>query len=256
MKDQPIIIRDNHTLSTQYNQLSKDDIICTRVRMHYAEESILTDLLERGIRLIPSATAQLASRSKVFQAKIFSDYMLPDTLAIYNNHMLLEASSLYHKKKYRKVVLKHDRKNAGLGIHLYRDIEDLYNQISGETVAFPFVISPYQKYFKDIRVIILGDYIEAYERINPHNFRKNLHCGGISQAFHLNKKQLKFCQQVMRRGQFDYGHIDLMLTAENNCYLTEINLRGGLRGAKISGKRYKAKLEALHEQLLKQLTSA
>lgn len=224
--------------------------------MHYAEESILTDLLERGIHLIPSATAQLASRSKVFQAKIFSKYMLPGTLAIYNSHMLLEASSLYHKNKYRKVVLKHDRKNAGLGIHLFKDIEDLYNQVSGNAFEFPFVISPYQKDFKDIRVIILADYVEAYERINPYNFRKNLHCGGNSRIYQLNKKQLHVCKQVMGRGQFDYGHIDLMLTKDHKCYLTEINLRGGLRGAQISGKRYRAKLEALHEKLLERLTTA
>ncbi len=224
--------------------------------MRYAEESILIDLLERGIHLIPSATAQLASRSKVFQAKIFSNFMLPGTLAIYNDHMLLEASSLYHKNEYRKVVLKNDRKNAGLGIHLFKDIEDLYNHVSGKSFEFPFVISPYQKDFKDIRVIILDNYIEAYERVNPYNFRKNLHCGGKSKSYQLDKKQLKFCKQVMERGQFNYGHIDLMLTKDNKCYLTEINLRGGLRGAQISGKSYKAKLKALHEKLLKRLTSS
>lgn len=221
--------------------------------MSWAEESILTDLVERGIHLIPSATSQLASRSKVFQAKIFNDFMLPDTLAIYNSHQLLEACSLYNKTMRTEVVLKNDRKNAGLGIHLFRNIEDLYNQVSLSSIQFPFVISPFINTFQDIRVIILDDHIEAYERTNPNNFRKNLHCGGKSTPYRLSDEHLKFCFTLMKRGKFDYSHIDLMITEADHCFLTEINLRGGLKGAQISGERYKEKLDNLHEKLLSAL---
>ena len=103
------------------------------------------DLLARGIKLIPSATAQLASRSKVFQAKVFEEFMLPGTQAVYDNHTLLDTSSLYQKLKFTKVILKCDRKNAGLGIHLFNTIEELYNLVvCGKSLHFPFVIQPFR----------------------------------------------------------------------------------------------------------------
>ena len=248
MKDPPTIIRDNQTLYTSYHQLKRDDIICGRIRLKPGEEHLLIDMLERGIRLIPSATSQLASRSKSFQARIFSEFMLPGTLPIYDTHALLSASSLYHQQQYTKVILKCDRKNAGLGVHSFKDIEDLYNHASLGIFSFPFVIQPYQNYCRDVRVIILDNYIEAYERVNPHNFRKNLHCGGNAAPYTLSEQQLEFCLKVMQRGDFPYAHLDLMLTREGDCFLTEINLRGGLKGAKISAQEYQDKLELLHEK--------
>lgn len=221
--------------------------------MQPGEEHILIDLIQRGVILVPSATSQLASRSKTFQARIFSEFMLPGTLPIYSSHDLLKASSTYQLRQYSKVILKSDRKNAGLGVHVYNDIEELYNQVSVSSFPFPFVIQPYQHQSRDIRVIILGDYLEAYERSNPHNFRKNLHCGGKSKPYTLPEKQLEFCLQVMRRGAFPYGHLDLLLTKDNDYYLMEINLKGGLKGAAISGKEYQKKLSMIHAKLVGEL---
>jgi glutathione synthase/RimK-type ligase-like ATP-grasp enzyme len=255
LKGPPTVIRDNQTLFTCYQQLNKDDTICGRIRLKPGEEHLLTDLLERGIRLIPSATSQLASRSKTFQARIFSEFMLPGTLPIYDPHALLSASSVYRQQQYTQVILKCDRKNAGLGIHIFKDIEELYNHASSGSFSFPFVIQPYQSHSRDIRVIILGDYLEAYERINPYNFRNNLHCGGDSTPYVLPNQQLEFCRKVMQRGDFPYAHLDLMLTPDGDCRLIEINLRGGLKGAKISGKEYQGKLDMIHEKLLERLSN-
>lgn len=253
MNDPPTIVRDNQTLFSSYHKLKKNDIICGRIRLKPGEEHLLVDLLDRGIQLLPSATSQLASRSKVFQAQLLSDFMLPGTLPIYDTHGLLSSCSLYKKLNYTKVILKRDRKNAGLGVHVFNNIEDLYNLASGVAFDFPFVIQPYEGKHRDIRVIILGNYIEAYERSNPYNFRKNLHCGGESTPCEISKEELRLCKEVMERGRFPYCHIDLMLLSTGKYYLTEINLRGGLRGAKISGKEYLTKLDELHEALLNKL---
>ena len=250
MQNPPETIRDNDTLFRYYNQLSASTIICTRIRLRTGEEHLLTDLAERGITLIPSATAQQASRSKVFQTRLFGDYMLPGTCAIYDTHTLLETISLYQKQKITRVVLKRERKNGGLGVHLFADIEDIYNQVIGGSFSLPFVVQPFQTDYRDIRVIILDDYLEAYERKNNYNFRKNLHCGGRSIPFSLNKEQITLCREIMARGRFSYAHIDLLLTGKKECWLTEINLRGGLRGAKISGEAYRRKIESIHERLL------
>ena len=250
MKDPFTIVRNNQTLFASYNQLKTNDIIHGRIRLKPGEDHLLTDLVARGIRLIPSATSQLASRSKAFQARIFSDYMVPDTMAVYDTHALLLASSLYQQQNHTKVVLKHDRKNGGLGVHVFDTIEDLYNQVCCSSYPFPFVVQPFQERFRDIRVIILANYIESYERINPYNFRQNLHCGGKAVPFDLSDVQRDFCREVMQRGAFPYAHLDLMLLYNGQCQLTEINLRGGLKGARISGEDYRKKIEAIHEQQL------
>ena len=255
MSEPRIIIRDNKTLFNRYNQLQKNDIVCTRICLKPGEELLLTDLCERGVHLIPSAAAQLASRSKCYQARVFSDFMLPGTLAIYDSHSLLQATSYYRQHQYTRVVLKCDRKNAGLGVYVFNDIEELYNQVVGGSYGFPFVVQPFQEQSRDVRVIILGDHIEAYERTNPYNFRKNLHCGGTSAPYSLSESQLLFCRQVMQRGRFAYAHIDLILSPKDDHYLMEINLRGGLKGARICSKSYRDKLDSIHESLLRELES-
>lgn len=215
---------------------------------------MLLDLVERGVHLIPSATAQTASKSKCFQAKIFSPWMVPETTVIYNIHSLLEKTNRYHEKKITKVVVKHDQKNGGIGILLYNSIEDVYNQAANNALPFPFVLQPFITNSVDIRVIIIDDYIEAYRRSTPYNFRNNLHCGGSATPLTLSKKCLDLCKEVMERGNFPHGHLDLMLPETGgDVYLAEINLRGGIRGAQITTVEYNKKISLLEEKLLNNL---
>ena len=108
--------------------------------------------------------------------------------------------------------MKHDRKNGGVGIHLFNDIEELYNLASCTACSFPFVVQPYRDRYRDLRVIILDDYVEAYERINPDNFRQNLHCGGRASPHTLSDRELTFCREVMQRGKMDprWGAVKLL----------------------------------------------
>ncbi len=249
------IINSNRELQEPGLEAASGDIICCRLRLKYEEEHLLLDLVERGVILIPSATSQLASRSKTFQARILAPFMIPHTRVIYDIHGLLETVSLYGRNNIEKVVLKHDRKNAGLGIHLFRDIEDVYTQAANNVLPFPFVLQPFVEGSRDVRVIIIGTYIEAYERSNPDNFRNNLHCGGNADPVSLSPEQLDFCRRIMERGGFPYAHLDLMLTGDNETYLAEINLRGGIRGAAIDPGSYRDKVRALENRLLETVVS-
>lgn len=250
MSSPPRIIHKNDELFAAYQELQTGDIITCRLRLKTEEDHLLLDLLERGISLIPSATSQLASRSKTFQARLLAQLMLPQTVVIYDIHGLLEAVSLYGKNSIQKVVFKHDRKNAGFGIHLFRDIEDVYTQAANKVLAYPFVLQPFIKNSRDVRVIMIDDFIEAYQRDNPDNFRNNLHCGGKSSPYTLSTEQLQLCKTAMARGSYPYAHIDLMVTEKEETFLAEINLRGGMRGATIDTGTYQSKIAALEEQLL------
>ncbi len=250
MSSKKRIIKTNSELFERFQTLDAGDVVTCRLRLKYGEEHLLLDLLERGVTLIPSATSQLASRCKTFQARLLAPLMVPLTVAIYDIHGLLDTISLYGRHSIGKVVLKHDRKNAGLGIHLFRDIEDVYTQAANNVLPYPFVLQPFVEDSRDVRVIILDDYVEAYERNNPDNFRNNLHCGGKPVPFNLNKTQLELCHKAMERGSFPYGHLDLMITEKSDVYLAEINLRGGMRGAAMDSVSYKKKVQAIEEKLL------
>jgi len=245
-----LVIRDNSTLRAQYNALRRGDVIVGRLRLRQSEESLMLDLKERGVHLVPSGLSQLASRSKTLQATLFSHYMLPLTRTIHTRHDLIEAISDYQRNSVISTVTKLDRSNAGLGVHLWPSVEEVFTHASLGNIPFPFVLQPFVPDCLDIRVVYLDDYIEAYQRHNPHNFRNNLHHGGQSTPLELSEEQISLCKQVMERGRFPYGHIDILLTREGKSYLGEINLRGGIRGAQITPEDYRQKVDAIHRKLL------
>lgn len=245
-----ITVTSNDQFRKVFHLLDQTSTVCCRLKLYAGEEHILVDLLQRKVRLIPSATAQLASRSKAHQARIFSPFMVPHTVVIYDTNNLLKATTSFQQKGIREVVVKQNRKNGGMGIHLYQSIEDVYNHAAFGNLCFPFVLQPYVADFRDIRVLVIGDYAEAYQRNNPWNFRHNLHCGGQSCPIDMDERSLSFCRKVMERGDFPYAHIDLMETPDKNLHLTEINLSGGLRGAQISSEEYRDWIAARHQQLL------
>jgi len=213
------------------------------------EEWVLFFLEKRGVRLCPSALSQLLSRSKVMQAALLERFMPPSTRTVYTRHDLFEVIGEYGREKVGRVVSKLDRGDGGLGIHLWSDIEALHNQATFGSLPFPFVVQPYLENCRDLRLVILGDYCEAYWRENPAGFRNNLHAGGISRPVEPEAAWLDFAAEVMQAGDFPYGHIDLLFSGEV-FFLGEINLRGGLHGAVISPEEYRARIEAIHQAFI------
>ena len=243
----PRIITDNHSLHTHYQDLKAGDIVLGRVRLRPKEEHVLLDLTRRGIIGIPSFISQLCSRSKSIQARLCGWAMIPDTMVIYTIHDLLETVNRFTGEGIADVVVKLDGRNAGLGIFRYRSVEDVYTQSALGHLPYPFVIQPFIHNCRDLRVIALDDYWEAYERSNPDNFRNNLHCGGTARPVELTDEQRELCSKVMSMNDFCYAHLDLMVTEEGKSYLGEINLRGGLRGAAISPEEYRSKIRTIEQ---------
>jgi len=240
------LIPDNDTLQTAFNDLAAGDIFIGRLRLKTSEETLLVDLLERGVKLFPSALSQLSCRSKVFQARIFAEYMAPNTRVIHDVHEMMSSVNEYQRLGLRQVVTKKDRANAGLGINLWASVEDVFNQVTCGVLPLPFVLQPFYPDCRDIRVIIIDGYLEAYWRNNPDNFRNNLHCGGTGEPAVLTAEQRDLCQRVMERGRYPYAHLDLMISPKGETYLAEINLGGGIKGAAISPTEYRRKIDAVH----------
>lgn len=250
------IISSTSALTEKYHSLQKGDILFGRVRIRPGEDHILADFLHRGVLLIPSALSQALSRSKVLQARVYQDLMLPLTRAIYTIHDLQQAMQLYYEHSVAKVVVKLNNKNAGIGILIWPSIEEVYNHASCGSLSFPFVIQPFLATYTDIRVIILGDYVEAYSRHNKRGGRCNLHFGGTSSQTKVPVNYISLCKEVMQRADFPYAHIDITQNDDGNPYLGEINLRGGLRGAKISSDQYQQKTSSILNRILDETLQA
>jgi ribosomal protein S6--L-glutamate ligase len=179
-------------------------------------------------------------------------WMLPHSVVIHRRKDLMDAISSYNEQQIGPVITKQDHMHCGHGVRRWQTMEILYNYLAFSESSYPFVLQPYVENFTDVRVIIVGDYIESYVRQNPNNFRHNIAAGGNSRAFTLGGDGLYICHEVMKRGQFPYAHIDLLVMDSDEYYLSEIALNGGTRGAKITRRQLDREKQKVLEDMIQQ----
>lgn len=242
-----------HTITDfrrHYRRLGPGDAVLGLLALRPGEEIRLLDLMERGVAFFPPVLAQLLSRSKVAQAEVLGEFMAPGAFVAYALPDLAAQLAKFHALS--AVVTKRDRAHLGLGVSLWPSLEALYSLASLQGLTYPLVVQPFLAGARDLRVVAVGDYTEAYERVNPHSFRKNLFQGGSSRPVNLTPEQLHFCRQVMARGKFPYAILDLLLSPEGGTYLSEISLKGGLTGARVSQAEFRQLVAALEENFRRQ----
>ncbi|MBW1740778.1 MAG: hypothetical protein JRJ42_06535 [Deltaproteobacteria bacterium] len=247
-----MIIRTNRELRERYDELKAGDCFMGILSFKNLKHRAFIDLLERGVRFFPPALSQTLGRSKVAQALAFRQWMIPHTLIIARRVDLMHAINTYNQHGIDAVVTKEDHLQCGFGVHRWDSIETVYNHASFNTIAYPFVLQPFFETYTDVRVIIAGDYCEAYTRENQNNFRMNLTAGGTSRPYTLTKAQLALCHRVMERGKFPYAHIDLLVTEDGHNYLSEIALNGGMKGARIR----REELDVLKKEILEKMAGS
>lgn len=244
-----MIIRSSRELREHYDELKPGDCFIGMLGFRNIKYRVFVDLLERGIRILPSAISQTLSSSKAAQSHVLRQWMIPNTLTITGRADLMRTINIYNEHNIGPVVTKEDRFDCGFGIHKWDDIEAVYNHASLNANTYPFVVQPLISNYTDIRAIVAGDYCEAYTRENQYNFRMNLTAGGRSRSYKLNKDQLALCHNVMKRGRFPYAHIDILVTDNGRNYVSEISLKGGMKGAIIDRK----KLDAIKMGILEKM---
>lgn len=261
------IIRTNKELTEIYNNLKRGDIIVGTVGIKRSEEFKFLDLAERGILMFPSALSQMATRSKAMQGLLFNEYMVEHTFVARDRRDLIENIKVYNINNIDRVVTKQERQNCGIGVNLWNSLEEVYTQASLNSINYPFVVQPFIADLIDIRVVVLGEYLEAYQRLNKYNFRQNLYFGG--EPIHLfvqsedslqltsnlqpasPQKITDLCKKVMERGKFPWAHVDVITAGDGRVYLSEISLHGNLHGSRIGREEYLKKINSLTESFLK-----
>lgn len=236
----------------RYDDLTRGDIFCGKPAAGVLNPFLLVDLLERNVFCVPSPLSQIISGSKVVQTLLLKNRMMPDTLVILRRKNLLDAIGLYGRRGNGPVITKEDRMHCGHGVRKWDSIETLYSFVSMSDTSYPFVLQPFVESFTDLRVIIAGEYAEAYARNNPDNFRMNMAAGGMSRPVSLDAGKERFCRAVMERGKFPYAHIDIMETPDGRYYLSEISLNGGIKGAVIERSELDRRKREITERLIRE----
>jgi glutathione synthase/RimK-type ligase-like ATP-grasp enzyme len=245
-----MIIRNSKDLKERYYDLGSGDIFLGTLTYKHLKQSVLIDLLERGVCCFPSALSQTLNNSKAAQALVLKKWMLPHTFVITRRVDLIDIINKYNRVGIAAVVTKEDRLNCGYGIRKWDTIETVYSFMAFSESSYPFVIQPFLENFTDVRVIIAGDYVEAYVRHNPNNFRMNISMGGKNYPYEVDKDMEEFCRAAMEQGKFPYAHVDLQITDNGKYYLSEIALNGGIKGARIHRKELDQKKQNVIENLL------
>jgi ribosomal protein S6--L-glutamate ligase len=251
----PLILRTITEIRRHYRQLGAGDAILGLFPWRPGEEAKLLDLVSRGVAFFPAALAQMLVRSKVAQAEVLGEFMVPGTFAAYSLPDLARRLGQPQFPGDGQVVTKRDQAHLGLGVSLWSSLEVLYSLGGLQGLPFPLVVQPFLAGARDFRAVVLGDYAEAYERLNPGSFRKNLFQGGSSRPLEVTPEILAFCRQVMARGQFPYAILDLLVSEAGEVYLAEISLKGGLTGARLGQAEFRERVKGLEDFYVRQWES-
>lgn len=246
MPQNPRIIRSITEFRQVYADLRAGDLVLGLLPLKSGEEIKLIELQDRGVGAYPPALSQLLSRSKAAQAEVLGQFMLPGTMVVYGAVDL--AGCLSNPHLQGRVVCKADKAHLGLGVSLWPGLEALVSLGGVQSLPYPLVIQPFVASARDVRVVVVGEYYEAYERVNPHSFRKNLFQGGFSRAWEPKAEHLDFCARVMARGRFPYAVLDLLLGPDDGIFLSEINLKGGLKGSRLGQAGFREHVRRLEEE--------
>jgi glutathione synthase/RimK-type ligase-like ATP-grasp enzyme len=247
-----LLIRSIIDFRRHYQRLQAGDAVLGPLALKYGEEIKLLDLMDRAVAFFPPVLAQILSRSKVAQAEVLAEFMVPGVFVAYSLPDLSARLPEFHAQNLGAVVTKRDRAHLGLGVSLWPSLEALHSLGGLQGLPYPLVVQPFLAGARDLRVVVLGDYVEAYERENPHGFRKNLYQGGTSKPAVLTPDHLVFCRQVLARGKFPYALLDLLLSPQGPIYLSEITLKGGLTGARLTQSEFRQRVAALEEDFCRQ----
>jgi len=192
---------------------------------HYAKT-----FLKKGVTLLPKFDMVKLWRSKIEHAKLFKDTHMPQhTTWAYNINELKNLQHYYKSNcpTSQLVTKKYTNTSGGKDVHKWKNIDHIidYFTTAGAGQFYPMVIQPFIENYKDYRVIVMGEFVQAIHRYNPNNWKQNTDLGASITDVPLTLEEWEFVRDVQRITKFPFIFIDLMIT-DDNIYLGEFSLDG------------------------------
>ncbi|HSV94102.1 MAG TPA: hypothetical protein VLH81_13555, partial [Desulfobacterales bacterium] len=122
-----MIVRGAAELERRYDELTAGDVVAGLLPARFLAGAPVADLLERGVRFVPSLTCQALARSKCAQAVAFRRWMAPHTRVVARRADLMAALGDYTRQRVGAVVTKQEGMHCGHGIRRWESVEALYN---------------------------------------------------------------------------------------------------------------------------------
>lgn len=182
---------------------------------------------EKNVQLLPHPEQIALWASKIRQAQLFNEYVVPHTKWAINIIDLLILKQYYDNHYSGELVTKPER-NSGFGrdVRKWKNIDEIISFFNQYPTKFePMIIQSFIDNYKDYRVIMLGEYIYTKQRKNSKKWRQNVHLGADITATTLTKKEYEFCKKILQISNLPFIYIDLMITPDH-IYLGEISLTG------------------------------
>lgn len=242
----PRIIRSLTDFRKHYPHLTAGDLVLGYLPLRPGEEIKVVDILARGVRFFPPYLAQALCRSKAAQAEVLRDFMVPGTQVVYSAAELAGLSARFPPDL--PLVCKRARAHLGLGVSRWPSLESLLALAGVRDLEYPLIIQPFVAGARDFRAVLVGEYGELYERVNPYDFRQNLYQGGQARTAVFPAAWQEFCCRVMARGGFPYAVLDLLLAPDGSIHLSEINLTAGLKASRLGQAEFRRRVALLQEE--------
>jgi len=204
-----------------------DIVFSTRIQSPW----YLKTFLKKGVTLLPKFDMINLWRSKTEQVKRFegTNIMLPHTKWVNTLHELKLLKSYYDNNVSGEIVTKkQSATSGGRDVKRWENIDRVveYFNMCPAPKFYPMIIQPLLKNYKDYRVIIFGEYVQAVWRYNPNDWRQNLGLGSTGTYVGLTAEQWKIAKNVQRIANMPYIFMDLMIADSGEIYLCELSLDG------------------------------
>ena len=148
-----MILRSAAELESRFHELGQGDVFLGPLPAKHLRGAAAADLLERGVRCVPSVLCQLLARSKAAQAFVLKPWMAPHTRVIARRAELMDAVGYCAQHGIGAVVTKQEGMHCGHGIRRWESAEALYSAVAFTDAVYPLVLQPFRPDIADVRVI-------------------------------------------------------------------------------------------------------
>jgi len=146
-----------------------------------------------------------------------------------------EQMAIHAEKLGYPVIIKPIDTGKGIGVDKVDSPEQMKDYVEALRLAGSSakrrMIQEFIPYIHDLRVMVIGDFITAMERIPQEgDFRANFSLGGSVKPFELTQEIKDLAKKAANAIGLDHAGVDVLITQDGKKYILEANHSPGFEG--------------------------